>query len=586
METLLNNLIQATGWSILHSLWQGALIYALLLPSQMKVFRLSAKLKYMLAYTANCLLFICFIFTFLSVFHWPTDLDHNTVPHLISFKTVLPTTLSQYAERLFPTLVLLYTLGLFVQSFIVIKGYTKVRALKKASYTEIPAAWKILFQQLTRNLHVKRQIDFRLSNQVTVPLVIGFLKPVILFPIALAAQMDIKHIEAILIHELSHIRRNDYVFNLIRTMINTVLFFNPFIWLTGKLIEIEREHACDDLVVKITDTPLTYAHALLQLELLKDKSSPILSLAATGTEQHLYQRIKRITDMKTNYMNSKQKLLTVSLTIATIVSLAWINPSKSEKSITKIVIPPVTTIHLSAVNPLDTGKKKVKKQVKTLNKIYISQPGIPPLPPNAIGNPPAPEPPEPIEVPEPPAVPEIQINLDANAISGLTSAVSNFSINVKDIVTAGDVNQIQLEQMSKELEKSSSHFQNTINTPEQKAKWQKYAQEMQTRYNTPEQKAKWQKYAQEMQAKYNSREQRAKWEKMAKEAQKTANLNSQKWNDIKFNYTVPEITFTENSAESVDKQKIKQSPEYIELKKKFDKDVEELANKKLKKDNN
>ncbi|HEY0175816.1 MAG TPA: peptidase M56, partial [Pedobacter sp.] len=73
METILHNLVQATGWSILHSLWQGALIYALLLPFQTRLFKLSANLKYILAYTANGLIFVCFITTFLSVFHWPAD---------------------------------------------------------------------------------------------------------------------------------------------------------------------------------------------------------------------------------------------------------------------------------------------------------------------------------------------------------------------------------------------------------------------------------------------------------------------------------------------------------------------------------
>ena len=158
---------------------------------------------------------------------------------------------------------------------------------------------------------------------MNVPLVIGYFKPVVLFPIALATQLELNQVEAILIHELSHIRRNDYALNLMKTVIETLLFFNPFVWLAGKFISIEREHACDDLVIKHTGTPLTYAHALLKLELLKDKEAPTLSLAATGTNQYLYQRIKRITNMKTTYINAKQQLVIFALTLSTVLSLAW-----------------------------------------------------------------------------------------------------------------------------------------------------------------------------------------------------------------------------------------------------------------------
>ena len=237
METLLNNLVQATGWSILHSLWQSALIYALLLPFQIKAFHINAKIKYTLAYAASCLMFICFIFTFLTAFQVVSNAAPT--PGLLVGNVILPAalpiTLVQYTEMLFPYIVVGYSLGLVIQSIIVITGYTKVQSLKKATYSAIPANWKVLFDGLISDLHIRKHIDFRLSEHVNVPLVIGFFKPVILFPIALAAQMDISQVEAILIHELSHVRRNDYFYNLIRTMIETVLFFNPFVRLTGNL---------------------------------------------------------------------------------------------------------------------------------------------------------------------------------------------------------------------------------------------------------------------------------------------------------------------------------------------------------------
>ena len=318
-----------------------------------------------------------------------------------------------------------------------------------------------------------------------------------LFPVALAAQMDMRHVEAILIHELSHIRRNDYVFNLIRTMIETILFFNPFVWLTGKFIDIEREHACDDLVVTLTNAPLTYAHALLQVELLADKSSPLFALAATGNNQHLYQRIKRITDMKTNYMNSKQKLFAVTLTIATIASLAWISPAKSEKQqkrskVQKTAVVAAPTVQL----PLDTGKKKLK------NIVIVKKPGEP----DVIKS-----------------FDSIIINPDSQAKHlGITSD-NIFSINVDSMISPQL--SVSLSKLAVDVsDLTSASIKSSLSAVDQSkmaslaARMEKRGQEMQKRFDSPAERAKWAKYAAEMQAKYNSPEQKEKMKKMMEEA--------------------------------------------------------------------
>lgn len=583
METLLHNLVQATGWSILHSLWQSALIYALLLPFQPKAFKLSASIKYILAYTATCLMFVCFIMTFLSVFQWPSNSGaaHNFTDQVVSPVTI-PLTLTRYVELLFPYLVLLYSLGLIIQSFIVIQGYKKVQLLKKAAYSKIPEEWQITFNQLTERLNIRKHVDFRLSGHVSVPLVIGFFKPVILFPLALAAQMDLKQVETILIHELSHIRRNDYVFNLIRTIIDTLLFFNPFIWLTGKFIDIEREHSCDDLVVKITHTPVTYAHALLKLELLTGKSTPVFALAATGKNQHLYQRIKRITDMKTNYTNSKQKLFAVTLTIATIVSLAWINPAKKDKP---AKISPqhlqIKAPELSAMVPADTGKKKTKRVIvvkipkDTSSNVYLNVPDSTHKGRTYFIN--------------SPATGDAGMQIDSVFDPQLSSAISNLAIKVKDMALSTSANQEDIKRMQADLQKQGAELQKKFNSPEQRAKLKKYAEEMQAKYNNPEERAKWEKLAREAEASANSPERKAMIIRLQKdaalhvaEAQKMmASAEFKKAMQIRINQNIPIMIMSDNSTD----QKVKQSPEYIKLKQKFDKDVEDL-NKKLKKDSN
>ncbi|TCC96412.1 M56 family metallopeptidase [Pedobacter psychroterrae] len=334
MEAIINNLIKATGWSIFHSLWQGAIIYGILLFLVSAFPKINARIKHNLAFTALCTMFIGFCITFASIFKMPSATQtFATAPAITAdqyqYLLSLPQEISSSTENIFPYLVSVYGVGLLFQIFLLMAGYGKLTQLKRSQRSPVPEEWQLVFNEMVSMLNIRRHISFHLSDKVNVPLVIGYFKPVVLFPFALAAQLDIKQVEAILIHELSHIRRNDYLLNLVKTGIETVLFFNPFVWLSSKFISIEREHACDDLVVKFTGTPVTYAHALLKLEILKDKTSPALSMAATGKNQHLYQRIKRITDMKTNYMNAKQKIFAFALTIATVGSLAWINPAKT-----------------------------------------------------------------------------------------------------------------------------------------------------------------------------------------------------------------------------------------------------------------
>jgi len=612
METLLHNLVQATGWSILHSLWQSALIYALLAPFQMKVFGLNAKQKYAMAYGSICLMFASFVLTFTMAFHLPAEVaSQNFAANAIVLPKAMPSNLAHYVEMVFPYLVLFYSLGLVIQSLIVIQGYRKVQMLKKATYTIIPDTWKMLFQNLKKELNIQKDIDFRLSDHVSVPLVIGFFKPVILFPVALAAQMDLKQVETILIHELSHIRRNDYLFNLIRTMIDTILFFNPFVWLAGRFINIEREHACDDLVVKLTHTPLTYAHALLTLELITDKNSPVLALAATGANQHLYQRIKRITDMKTTYANSKQKLFAVSLTFATIISLAWINPAEKEKTVTTVSKTKDMILASSAICLQDTTKKKAKKTIKAVtntDSVHIPTPAIPPAPEDKAAIPSAPAvtknvpvapkaPKSPANVPaapQEPAVPEAPESPEMEiATAPLTDMIIKFSYDVKDMAIAhfNGQNAEEIKKLQADLQKKGAELQRKFNSPEQKAKWEKIAAEMKAKYDNPEERAKLEKLAKDAAARVNSPAQKEMIRKIQIQAKMAAIDAQNMMNDPQFKKNIEAIKITHAQpmriiVENENTRKLKQSPEYIELKKKFDKDVEELANQKNKKEEN
>ncbi len=588
MGAILNNLIKAIGWSILHSLWQGAIIYGILFIALMAWPKASARLKHNLAFGSLFLMFASFCITFVSLFEWPTNgsnIKDIAINH-IAYQdlTQLGNTFNLKTEAYFPVVVFVYAIGIIFQLVVLLSGYQKLKKLKQASTIAVPAEWKAIFEMTLAQLKINKTVKFYLSAKVNVPLVVGFFKPVVLFPVVLATQLDAKQVEAILIHELSHIRRNDYLINLLKTCIETLLFFNPFVWLTTKFIHIEREHACDDLVVNFTGTPLTYAHALLKLELLKDKQTPALSLAATGTNQHLYQRIKRITDMKTNYINAKQQFFILTLTIATVASLAWINPSKKDEikikkapKLTLIKPSPVETkaIIEQSFAKADTDTTKKKKSFKMILKgddgkqiVYTSVDELP-----------------------------------DSVRQQLAKLEEKFnSKELKDKFT-------KLEFDSKELEKK-------FNSPEWKdkmAKLQFNAEEMAKKFQSKEwkdQMAKVQFNAEEMTKKFQSKEwkdqmakmqqnsevmakkfQSKEWkEQMAKVQENSLAIakkfQSKEWQDnmAKIQKNAEEMNKKFNSPEwkqkMEDLKKLQESPEYKELRKKFESDLDELKKKK------
>jgi beta-lactamase regulating signal transducer with metallopeptidase domain len=606
METLVNNIIIAFGWSIFHSLWQGAIIYGLLFLGLTTIPRLSARWKHNLAFGAICMMFAGFLLSFVSNLKVPaTALKIHFTPGIALTPELNTagegTSIGVFAERYFPYLVALYAAGVLVQIGMLIYSYRRLELVKAAADSVVPQLWQQRFEQVLAELRIKRAVQFKLSDKVNVPLVIGFFKPLILFPLSMATQLDIQQVEAILIHELSHVRRNDFLLNLIKTGIETILFFNPFVWLSSRFIRIEREHDCDDRVVKFTGTPLTYAHALLKIEILKEKDTPALSLAASGSSQHLYHRIKRITDMKTTYMNAKQRIFAVALTLGTIISLAWVSPTKEKtlvKTAAKDVMKRIEGISIGTTSqnaivsqsavalslPIDTPKKKKKVKIITVDekgnkKEYNSVSELP----------------DSLKIEASPRVYMFRSDdfpMDSSTVTALRTKAENF----REYFTTPEA-KAKFQKLDLELQKKGKVLAKRFNTPEERAKWEKLGLEMRkqgevfvSRFNSPEEQSKrtaltesLKKHAEELRLKMNDPEQQESIKKLNEELRQNSKELQKMMLNPEIEKQLKNMNFSfKYSTDAQEPAALRNSEEYKKLKKAFDEKVEKLKKKQEK----
>lgn len=333
MENLTLNIGNALGWSILHSIWQAAIWYIIYSIYTLSISNISAKARHNAALATQISIFISFIATFIYFFQNSSQFIDLRALNPEDLKNIMVNIQQDgfRLESLLPYVVAGYVFGFIVQIILLSNSLIQLKRLKYKGLDSIPTSWTNLYYQAKKKLNIRQSVGIYLSNKISVPITLGHLKPFILFPVAYANKMDLAQVEAILLHELAHVKRRDYLFNLLKVGIETVLFFNPFIWALSKVLEREREHACDDMVIEHVSTPISYAQALVELEELRMSMNPSLTLAASGNKNHLLNRIKRITKMETNYKNVRPQLLAVLLSGLAILTLAWIIPSNEVK---------------------------------------------------------------------------------------------------------------------------------------------------------------------------------------------------------------------------------------------------------------
>ncbi len=356
VEMLLeNSFFQTLGWTLLHFIWQGALVVILLANLNIMLRRRTANLRYTLSCAAMLLMLALPVATFVvasqtlpvtsivekasartDVSGGAQDGAAATAPFETAYVptesssaafSLLPTVFQsgELARRLnvwLPWMVAIWLSGVLLLSLRMVGGWAMAQRLKRRQTNPASDEWQSVLQDLCARLRVSRPVRLCQSLLIEVPTVIGWLKPVILVPVRALTGLTPQQLEALLAHELAHIRRHDYLVNLLQTIIETLLFYHPAVWWVSHQVRVERENCCDDMAVAACGDVFVYAHALAELEQLRMGSdAPALTMAASGTS--LVRRIGRLVKLPAPASHRSSPWLAGFIAIATILCM-WV----------------------------------------------------------------------------------------------------------------------------------------------------------------------------------------------------------------------------------------------------------------------
>lgn len=299
LEYLLSdNLIQVIGQTMLHSLWQGILVAGILVACWPFLRESTAANRYATFSLALLVLFGLVTSTFAYLYGVSTGGGTMSILAEPEFWSAtegqVATAVSQAAGSgiFFPILVMIWIAGMSIMSIKLILEWVYLERLKIHS-APLDSKWQLKLDQLAEQLGLPRGIQLLQSKWVNSPVTIGMFRPIVLMPIGLINGLQTDQVACILAHELAHIRRHDFLVNILQSIVETILFFNPMVWWLSRLIREERELCCDDIAAGVTGDKRQLAYTLAKLEEWR-MEVPSLALGFNSQPNKAIDRIRRL----------------------------------------------------------------------------------------------------------------------------------------------------------------------------------------------------------------------------------------------------------------------------------------------------
>ncbi|KYG84132.1 hypothetical protein AWW67_03200 [Roseivirga seohaensis] len=339
---------EALGLTLFDSLWQGALVLIASFVVLLFMKKASPAKRYAVVLAAILILPTLSVTTFLghldngaitSTFNSPLDLE-NTSLFSLEFNEA-STPIEQVATSLTimekwkawtsqnaNLALVVWLMGAFLFTVRMLGGFYFLNRLKSGANLITDSVWLEKMNELCNSLKIKGKVLLKQSERVSSPLVMGVIKPVIIFPMGLIQALPTDEIEAILVHELAHIKRKDFLINIVINLLQVIYFFHPAFWWLKIQLDAEREFHCDDIALNQLGKKLTLIKALTNAsEYQGHKFQPALAFA--GKKNQLLSRVKRIVDHKPQ-MNWLSGFMSLGILVLSFVLMSQ-NATQADK---------------------------------------------------------------------------------------------------------------------------------------------------------------------------------------------------------------------------------------------------------------
>lgn len=388
----------AVGLALFHLVWQGALVAAILASALELMTGRTANARYVVSCAALALLLILGVSTAWRSYHPEsrrqgsaatavgmvpgTESGESSTVSPSSWRARFATTTAE-AHRHLRGIVLIWLIGVVVLSARLLLTWIRAQRLTQHGTQPASREWQNAVSRLADSLRLRSVVRLVESTMVEVPTVIGWMRPVILLPASTLLSLSPQQIEMVLAHELAHIRRYDFLVNLLQALVETLMFYHPAVWWMSRRVRIERENCCDDLAVAICGNPLQYARALTRLEELRAAAPSHPAIAASGGS--LVQRIRRLAGLRTESAPGPSRWA-AALVVLTILAALIITPSlpamagQSEKK-AQAPTPAAVTVDVSASPEIDVDTEAEVRDVESIGEVFDDYTPAPPTPP-------------------------------------------------------------------------------------------------------------------------------------------------------------------------------------------------------------
>ncbi|MDP9076117.1 MAG: M48 family metalloprotease [Bacteroidota bacterium] len=389
ISTTLNKMITAFSWMLIHSLWQGlflAIVTGVVLVLAKKsdsVYRYNLALVLFMLFIAGCGL------TF--IYEWNNAASSvSLIPaagNIIEGKSFslfnahtakqLINSFTNYFSVNAPFVLLIWFMVFLFKSVRMISCIAYNQRIRNYQVYQPSKYWADKVEAFSKKLKIEKAVTLLQSGYIKVPVVVGHLKPVILMPVGSLAGLPAEQVEAILLHELAHIKRNDYFINFVQNVAEAVFFFNPGLLWISSLLKEERENCCDDIALQQTNNKMEFVQALISFK-EHELYGQAYATAFPGKKNYLMRRVVRILNNKNKTMGIGEKvfftlsilILSVLITTVTVAQITVGTRAKGKHAIISALAHKMENTTQNAV--IKSNKQATIKPISSLHKMKNS----------------------------------------------------------------------------------------------------------------------------------------------------------------------------------------------------------------------